>query len=332
MRDGVMVLDHSNKIIYANQSLAEIFAAPLSEIIDKRLLEVTRLVELANLINEVRAAAELKEKEIRLFFPSEKVFSCSANTIKSEAEEALVVLVMHDISEIRKLENLRREFVANVSHELKTPLTAIRNYAETLLSGAIEDKEHNRGFLQKIEKHTDNLSALIDDLLEISRLESKRELGAFGQTDAEKIVRRAMETVSGKADRKKVEVKMECKGSRFFVYGVEDHLYRAVLNLLDNAVNYTNEGGEVSIALGRLADRVEVSVSDTGIGISAEHLSRIFERFYRVDKARSRELGGTGLGLAIVKHVMNIHNGSVSVESEEGKGSRFTLAFPSPES
>jgi two-component system phosphate regulon sensor histidine kinase PhoR len=237
------------------------------------------------------------------------------------------VCVLYDITEIRKLENYRSEFVANVSHELKTPLTAIRSFVETLLGGAIDDKERNVEFLQKIEKHAVNLSQLIDDILEISRLESKTEIGPFDTVSLNRIVLRVIDIVTEKAKKKQIQIKFASPGREPMIMGIEDHLYRAVLNLLDNAVNYTPEGGMVTITCEIEGNNLLLKVADTGIGIPTEHLPRIFERFYRVDKARSRDLGGTGLGLAIVKHVMTLHHGTVSVESEEGKGTVFTLIF-----
>lgn len=226
------------------------------------------------------------------------------------------------------MEGYRSEFVANVSHELKTPLTAIKSYVETLISGAIDDKEHSREFLQKIDRHASNLSALIDDILEISRLESNRELPKFSRIDITRTVSRAVDDISEKAKKRGIVLESACRESKVAIFGIEDHVYRAVMNLLDNAVNYTSSGGKVTVSCVKEEDAVRISVSDTGIGIAGGHLPRIFERFYRVDSARSREAGGTGLGLAIVKHVMNIHNGSVSVESREGVGSTFTLTFP----
>ncbi|MFH1684564.1 MAG: ATP-binding protein [Candidatus Margulisiibacteriota bacterium] len=225
-------------------------------------------------------------------------------------------------------ERYRAEFVANVSHELKTPLTAIRNYVDTLMEGAIDDKKHNRTFLYKIDKHVNNLSLLIDDILEVSRLESKQELGPLVRFDISKTLKRAVETISEKANDKRIAIKLYCSGEQYYINGLEDQVYRAILNLLDNAINYSDEDGSVEISCKQKDNNVEIAIADNGIGIAEKHLPRIFERFYRVDRGRSRELGGTGLGLAIVKHVMNLHQGLVSVKSEIGEGSSFTLRFP----
>ena len=229
---------------------------------------------------------------------------------------------------LEKLGSYRSEFVANVSHELKTPLTAIRSYVETLIEGAIDDKEHNRDFLNKIDKHVSHLSCLIDDILEISKLESKKELEPFDEIDVSKVIERVLDTIAERIKEKKIDLVKKCDISQCFIPGLEDHIYRALLNILDNAINYTGSGGRIELSCKKVSNKLELIVSDTGIGIPQKHLSRVFERFYRVDKARSRQLGGTGLGLSIVKHVMNIHHGTVEVESEVGKGSKFTLVFP----
>ncbi|MFA6548312.1 MAG: ATP-binding protein [Candidatus Margulisiibacteriota bacterium] len=233
-----------------------------------------------------------------------------------------------EISELKKLEHYRSEFVANVSHELKTPLATIHSYVQTLSAGAINDPQHNLDFLGKIDKHVLRLSVLIDDILEISQLESKEGLTPFSKVNIIETAERAVDAVAERCAKKKVMLKKEFASADYSVLGLEDHIYRAILNLLENALTYTAEGGGITVAGAKQNDKVVVSVADTGIGISAEHLPRIFERFYRVDQARSRQLGGTGLGLAIVKHVMHIHNGTVTVESEVGKGSKFTLIFP----
>lgn len=329
LRDGVLVIKPVGDIIYANPAAAEIFSVSLPDLIGKRLLEAIRLTELSDLVDEVKANQRPHEREIKVFYPGEKSLLASVNPIKNEVGAELgLAVVLRDISEMKHLENLRSEFVANVSHELKTPLTAIRSYAETLLNGALSDKGHNAEFVRKIEKHAENLTTLIDDLLEVSQLEAKRGLGEFVPVNLFRVAERAAETLSEKARKKKIELSGDCADKELTAAGVEDHIYRAVLNLIDNALNYTDSGGKVTVTCGRTGDGVQITVSDTGIGISKEHLPRLFERFYRIDKARSRDLGGTGLGLAIVKHVMNIHNGSVSVKSEEGKGSKFTLVFP----
>jgi two-component system phosphate regulon sensor histidine kinase PhoR len=327
MRDGVMVLDAGGRIIFANQSLADIFSASLSDMIGKRPLEAVRLVELSELIDEVRKSGGPAQKEMLMVFPQEKTLLGSANLIDLEGGRGVAV-ILRDISEMKKLENIRREFVANVSHELKTPLTAIKSYTETLLHGAIDDPQNNRQFLQKIEKNVQSLSALIDDILEISRLEARRGIAPFETVHLEEEVDRAIETLSSKIREKKVEIVKQGDPGICEVQGEPNHIYRALINLLDNAIKYSDPGGRIEISCAGGDKELQLSVRDYGTGIPEEHHPRIFERFYRVDKARSRELGGTGLGLSIVKHIMDIHGGRVELESEAGQGAKFTLIFP----
>ncbi|MFA4843640.1 MAG: ATP-binding protein [Candidatus Margulisiibacteriota bacterium] len=329
MAEAVIAVNRDAQIILVNPTAETLFSVLQPEAKGLTVRESIRNNEIADLFEELLRKGTMVEREIAIVSPIQASFAASGSPIKDSLGTTIgAVCVLHDITELKKLENYRTEFVANVSHELKTPLTAIRNYVETLLGGAINDPAHNIEFLQKIEKHTLNLSALIDDILEISRLESKRETNAFAPLDLVPLFHRAIETVAGKAEKKGVELVANCPAEPLIILGIEDHLYRAFLNLLDNAINYTDAGGKVTVSCQPSANNIEVSVQDTGIGIPAEKLSRIFERFFRVDQARSRDLGGTGLGLAIVKHVMSLHNGSVAVTSEENKGSKFTLIFP----
>jgi two-component system phosphate regulon sensor histidine kinase PhoR len=328
INEGVLAVDKNGRIILANPAIEKTFGVIETEILGHTVREAMRNNEIADLIEEAAGSGRSIEKEINIVTPIERSFVALASFLKSESSDFGVVCVLHDITELRKLEQYRSEFVANISHELKTPLTAIRNYVETLLSGALNDPAHNLEFLRKIDKHAINLTALIEDILEMSELESKKELGVFTQFDILSAVHRAVETISSKAFKKGIKIDLNCTKEPILVSGLEEHVYRAVLNLLDNAVNYTNSGGKITVSGIKEADKIIISVSDTGIGIPEEYLPRLFERFYRADKARSRELGGTGLGLAIVKHVMNVHNGSVLVESTEGHGSKFNLVFP----
>ncbi len=323
LRDGVMILDRSQKLIYANPALGRIAGEDLLQIEGRQLLEVIRAPELADLVVEVKKDGQEKEIEFLLLFPQKMTLSASAYLIPEGT-----VLILRDITEMKRLEGLRQEFVANVSHELKTPLTAIRNYVDTLLDGAVEDPAYNRDFLKKIEKNTDSLSNLINDILAISKIESRKEFGAPAPIDLSRVVSRAIDDLLGKAQTKKVEIELLCDESSFITKAIEDQVYRAVINLLDNAINYSSEGGKIRASCRQQEGALEIVIEDNGIGIPKEHLERIFERFYRVDRGRSREMGGTGLGLAIVKHIMGLHGGSVRVESDEGKGSKFYLSFP----
>ncbi|MBI5400483.1 PAS domain-containing protein [Candidatus Saganbacteria bacterium] len=329
MSEAVIAVDNNGRLTFANPAAERIFNFLEPQVLGKTPRESLFNNEIADLFSRALASGGKISAEITTITPLQGVFLAQAGPILGNKGEILgVVTVLHDITELKKLENYRTEFIANVSHELKTPLTAIRSFVETLLGGAINDQKHNRDFLRKIDKHAGNLSALIDDILTLSRLETKRERIPFSPVDLKQILRRAIETVQEKAHKKNVRIEKMCRGENFTILGIEDHLYHAFLNLLDNALNYTDAGGKISINCEFLSDAVKITISDTGIGISAEHLPRLFERFYRVDKARARDLGGTGLGLAIVKHVMNLHNGSVAVTSTPGRGSEFTLDFP----
>ncbi|MCU0641048.1 MAG: ATP-binding protein [Candidatus Margulisbacteria bacterium] len=327
MKDGVLMVDSTETIIFANRALSAILSLSQAELIGKRPLEAIRLIELAELIAEVRSTGSAASREMKVVYPQEKTLLGSANLIKTDNGPGVAVIVQ-DISEIKKLENLRQEFVANVSHELKTPLTAIKSYAETLIHGAIDDPINNRPFLEKIEKNAKSLAALIDDTLEISRLESRRGVAPFAPVHLSDEIEQALETLAPRIKEKELEIIKAGEPESCTVSGEAEHIYRALLNLLDNAVKYSPAGGRIELACAQTDRELRLSVKDHGPGIPAEHQPRLFERFYRVDKARSRELGGTGLGLSIVKHIMEIHGGRVELKSTAGQGAEFTLIFP----
>lgn len=237
-------------------------------------------------------------------------------------------MVLHDITELRRLENLRREFVANVSHELKTPLASITAYAETLRLGAMDDRENNMRFLVRIEDQAERLHQLILDMLQIARVESGEE--AFDITQV--LIRRRVDGCCARnlepAQRKQIDLSIEAPEEDLTVLADEDGLDTILDNLIGNAIKYTPEGGRVYVRWRDNNDYVELEVQDTGVGIAPEHQTRVFERFYRVDKARSRELGGTGLGLSIVKHLCQAFGGSVTLKSVEGEGCTFRIRLP----
>ncbi|MBN2058196.1 MAG: PAS domain-containing protein [Candidatus Saganbacteria bacterium] len=331
MAEGVLAVDQDGRLILINPVVEDIFGIVEPEAIGKTAQSALHNAAIASLVQQALSFLRTVKKELQLSrHNAEETFLAQASPIRNDQGKLLgSVCVLYNISELRRLEKHRSEFVANVSHELKTPLTAIRNYVETLAGGAVNEKELARDFLNKIEKHAINLSRLIDDILEISQLEAKKDLGPFIRLDLADIIKRAIETISEKAKKKSIVISVECSDGDAYVLGIEEHIYRAALNLLDNAVSYTESGGQIEVFCLRQGSKVKLAVADTGIGIPADEQERIFERFYRVDKARSRELGGTGLGLSIVKHVMNTHNGSIEVNSVIGQGSTFTLVFPS---
>jgi two-component system phosphate regulon sensor histidine kinase PhoR len=240
-----------------------------------------------------------------------------------------VLAALHDITELRKLENVRKEFVANVSHELKTPLTSIKGYAETLLEGALEDPKHNRAFLETIHEHANSLSRLIDDVLDLSTIEAQRVEYRFEPVDFRELTERIVKALEPMAKTKKVSLEIDLPQDLPKVRADREKLAQIVMNLIDNAIKFNKVDGVVRVTGVRNNQEAHFAVSDTGRGISQEDLPRVFERFYRGNKDRSHEIPGTGLGLAIVKHLIEAHQGTVTAESKTGEGSvfRFTLPF-----
>lgn len=239
-----------------------------------------------------------------------------------------VIAVFHDITRLKELEKIRQDFVANVSHELRTPLTTIKGYAETLLEG-ISREEVAYSFIQVIKKHSDRLEKIVEDLLMLSKIESKEFQWDKGSIPVSDLIQGALELLKDSFKKKNITVSVTPIAPEVQVYGDHKYLEQALFNLLDNAIKYGREGGKIEISvIERDQKEVEIAIKDDGIGIPKEDISRIFERFYRVDKGRSRELGGTGLGLSIVKHIVQAHGGRVWAESQIGKGSTFYLTLP----
>jgi two-component system phosphate regulon sensor histidine kinase PhoR len=314
MTEGVLVTDAAGKIRLINRALRE--QLPLTdEAIGKTPLEALRNVELEQLIAAPGA------RELTFLVPVERTFAVNAAAM---AGNAGAVVVFHDITRLNQLENLRKEFVANVSHELRTPLAIIKGYIETLLDAQPPDPATARQFLQTIQKHSRQLENLIEDLLSISALESQRAKLDFAPVNLRDLVAAVAAELRLRAGQRTVIVELPATEVR----GDATRLRQVFVNLLDNAIKYTPAGSQIRVTGQMRPDEIEVCVADNGPGIAAEHLPRIFERFYRVDKARSRDLGGTGLGLAIVKHIIQTHGGRVWAESAIGQGSRFYLTLP----
>jgi two-component system phosphate regulon sensor histidine kinase PhoR len=238
------------------------------------------------------------------------------------------VAVFHDITDLKRIEEMRKDFVANVSHELRTPLTSIKGYAETLCDEGMEDVPKAESFAQIILKHANRLSTLLQDLLSLTRLESESAPILRNEFDLRKVVDGAVLVVKPSAETKNLNIQTEAVPEKTMVWADRDQIGQALINLLDNAVKYTPERGSITVSVKDAGNEVHVTVADTGIGIPREHLNRIFERFYRVDKNRSRELGGTGLGLSIVKHIVQSHGGRVWVQTELEGGSAFSFSLP----
>ena len=326
MVEGVLAVDGNLRITFANESFARVVGTgnPISA--GKQLVEVVRAPELREVLTKVLASGESVRRRMQLH-AAERVFEVQAAPLTSGSARGAIA-ILHDITDLERLERIRRDFVANVSHELRTPLTAIRGYAETLLEGALEDQENNRRFLEIIKAHSIRLNNISSDLLTLSELEAGRSRPEPEAVDVRAAVDSAMRTLESEAQLRGVAlVRGRIEDAQ--VLGDRLQLEQALVNLIDNAVKFNHPDGEVSLEVVRAAgSRIKITITDTASGIPHEELPRIFERFYRVDKARSREVGGTGLGLSIVKHIIERMNGTVSVESQLGKGSTFTLLLP----
>jgi two-component system phosphate regulon sensor histidine kinase PhoR len=326
MVEGVLAVDSNLRITFANASFARVVGAGNPVPAGKPLVEVVRAPELREVLTRVLSSGELVKRRMQLH-AAERVFEVQAAPLTSGTARGAIA-ILHDITDLERLERIRRDFVANVSHELRTPLTAIRGYAETLLEGALEDQENNRRFLEIIKAHAIRLNNISSDLLTLSELEAGRARPEPEAVSVRAAVESAVRTLESEARLRGVS--LVCgRIEDAKVLGDRLQIEQALVNLIDNAVKFNRPSGEVLLEVTRAGDaRIKIAIADTGIGIPHGDLPRIFERFYRVDKARSREVGGTGLGLSIVKHMIERMNGSVSVESQLGKGSTFTLLLP----
>jgi two-component system phosphate regulon sensor histidine kinase PhoR len=290
------------------------------------LLELVREPELFDILKQVLSSGQSVKQRLELSGPSNRSLEIQASPLASTARPG-VIAILHDITDLERLERVRKDFVANVSHELRTPLTAIRGYAETLLDGALEDQENNRRFLEIIKAHAIRLNNISADLLVLSELESRRPQAEPEGISVPAVLESALRTVEAEGRIRGVHLHCE-KLDDVEVLGDRMRLEQVLVNLLDNAVKFNRPGGEVRVAVEKTGDGyAKITITDTGIGIPSGEIPRIFERFYRADKTRSREVGGTGLGLSIVKHVVERMNGTIRVESVLGKGSKFFVQF-----
>jgi two-component system phosphate regulon sensor histidine kinase PhoR len=327
MAEGVLAVDHQMRVLFCNRSLSDALGLkhPVEE--NTPLLGLVRDPKFLGLISGVLSSGDAVKCKLQFTSEDASMFEAYAAPLAVPPHRGALV-ILHDITGLERLERIRRDFVANVSHELRTPLTAIRGYAETLLAGALADTDHNRRFVEIIQAHAIRLNNIASDLLTLSDLESGRRDAEPGPISVEDAVNTALLTVEPEARIRGVHL---VRGSvnDALITGHAIRLEQALVNLLDNAVKFNQPGGEARIDTGNTPDgRIYISVSDTGSGMPSDDLPRIFERFYRVDRARSREVGGTGLGLSIVKHVVERMEGSIKVESRLGKGSTFTILLP----
>ncbi len=326
MVEGVLLLDENGRIQMANDAFRSLFDAP-GELRSLTLLEAFRQHELAELVESLQAGNRVVSRELKLLRPERILQVNAAPVLTGDGRRQGTVLVFHDLSSLKKLERTREEFVANVRHELRTPLSMIKGYTETLLDGAQHDPEVSRKFLQTIDRNAERLRLLIDDLLTISALESGRLKLHLQPVDLRALAQKVIADFRPRAAAK--PVRLASSVPVLSVNADPDRLEQVLGNLVDNAIKYGRPEGSVSIGAKMLDDDlVEVSVTDDGPGIPPEALDRLFERFYRVDKGRSREQGGTGLGLAIVKHIVQSHGGKAWATSRLGHGSSFFFTVP----
>ncbi|MFT9600879.1 two-component system histidine kinase PnpS [Mesobacillus sp.] len=327
MGSGLILIDSRGFINLINKPYKEIFNVEASEYLYKLYYEVIDHEEITQMVEEIFMTEQKVRKQVVLPLEIERrhfevygVPIIGTNNVWKG-----ILLVFHDITELKKLEQMRKDFVANVSHELKTPITSIKGFSETLLDGAMHDKATLEAFLEIILKESDRLQVLIQELLDLSKIEQHGFRLTKGRVDLVKEANEVIEILKRKAAQKDIMLKLSQHSEEAVIEGDPDRLKQVLINLVSNAITYTPNGGSVEISLTDQDNSISVEVKDSGIGIEKSEITRIFERFYRVDKARSRNSGGTGLGLAIVKHIVEAHKGHIEVDSQIGKGTTFTI-------
>jgi two-component system phosphate regulon sensor histidine kinase PhoR len=333
MVEGVIAVDRRSSILQVNDAAARLLGTTPAMIIGRSLHEVMRNRELHQLIDATLREGRPAEGETVFYGSSERSLQIHSTPLRDAAGTGIgALVVLNDITRLRRLERVRRDFVANVSHELKTPLTSIKGFVETLLDGALEHPEEARRFSTIIAKQVDRLQAIVEDLLSLSRIEQDVDRGQIPLQPVHlaQALHAAVQTCAPQANEHRIEIHLTCDPE--WTASLNGPLFEQVaVNLIDNAIKYSEPGKTVSITVTPVGREWEIAFADQGVGIEKIHLSRIFERFYRIDKARSRKAGGTGLGLSIVKHIVTAHRGRVRVESEVGRGTTFTVCLPRAE-
>lgn len=328
MAEGVIAVDPTGTVLLMNPAAGILLNIDAVRGTGQRLLELARIPEIQAVTRTVLHEHHRATTELRVFQPHERILRIHAVPCETPgATGPSAVLVIQDITEHHRFEQLRKEFVANVSHELKSPLTAIRGLTESLLSGALEDSAHNRRFVQLIDEDTTRLSRLIDDLLSLSQIESHAVPLKLSMVELKPLAESVLASLHSSITQRRLRVACELPEG-LAVTADADRLRQVFANLIENAIKYNTEGGSLTLSATREGRWAKITVADTGIGIPEADLPRLFERFYRVDKTRSRELGGTGLGLSIVKHIIEAHGGHVEVSSQPHHGSAFSVTLP----
>jgi two-component system phosphate regulon sensor histidine kinase PhoR len=329
MKEGVLAINSSEEILNINQAALKFFQikSDAKKVKYRHIYEVILNKEILDFIHKSLNTKEHLEEEITIYGEKDRNLLLNADPLSTTKNEIIgTIIVMNDITRVKEWDRIRQEFVANVSHELKTPITSIKGYVETLISGDISNKEIEKKFLKVINRQSNQLNAIIDDLLQLSKLDKTTTI-ELQKEDISPIIQNAVQCCPKLMEEKNIQIEIDAPEN--LKANVNSMLLeRALVNLINNAVKYSYANGKVLISVKEKANGILIEIRDWGIGISKEHHSRLFERFYRVDKGRSREMGGTGLGLSIVKHIVLAHKGKISLESEPGKGSTFTIILP----
>jgi two-component system phosphate regulon sensor histidine kinase PhoR len=328
MTEGVLILNAEDKIEFVNQALSNILSEQYGDINGKTLMEAFRSVDLQKAFLEFKETRINVSREITLGNVGPAILNVSISAVQDYPEEEKTMIVFHDVTRLKKLEKIRIDFVANVTHEIRTPLTAIIGYLETIKAGAINNIEETKRFIDIILKQAERLNRLVEDLLTISNIELDEIILNFESVSLNTVIINVISLVEVKAKLKKITIHNNMRENLAPIRADKDKLTQIFVNILDNAVKFTSELGNVVIAAEEADAYVVVSIMDTGIGVPQDEIQRLGERFYRVDKTRSRDLGGTGLGLSIVKHLMIAHGGRMEIESQLGRGTKVSLFFP----
>ncbi|MEI7750857.1 MAG: ATP-binding protein [Candidatus Omnitrophota bacterium] len=330
MNEGVIAIDRRKQCVMSNPAAERIFGFTATDVAGKSLIEITRHPQLERIADQALREQKLASEEIQISGKTKKVLRVNVIVLGAEVGDIGGILVFHDMTELCRLENIRKEFVANVSHELRTPLTSIKGFIETLLGGASKDPATNERFLKIASEETDRLGRLVEDILTLGEIEQGAILTIKEKIDLASELAATLEQFKTQILEKKIVIENRLPEKSLCLSGDKDKIHQVFVNLIANAIKFNKPEGKIVLSADQKPEGVTITIEDTGIGIPHEARARIFERFFRVDKARSKEMGGTGLGLAIVKHIMEAHGGHATCQSTPGHGSRFLVFFPTP--